>query len=201
MRITVNSAFSASISRYISTGSVRRRRRPRLFQKRPIQTQFGILLAQTLQLCAFIVIEHLGIIGCRTRLGRRDPPAEQSFSNADLRGDMRDRTASIDDQAHGLLAILRGVLLAVSRHGNILPAGPAVPRSDVHLQGSTPRWTYFIGVRFEVIERALDCSNGRVCWPEESEDRVGPTSQLVRVLLRPRRRSADRPIREDHAGR
>jgi hypothetical protein len=60
------------------------------------------------------------------------------FSDTDLSGNVRYGTTGINDQTHSLLATLRGVLLAVSRHGNILPAEPAVPRSDVHHQGSTP---------------------------------------------------------------
>jgi hypothetical protein len=50
--------LSASITRHASAGSVRRRRRPRLFQKLTAQTQLSILMAQAFQLSAFIGIEH-----------------------------------------------------------------------------------------------------------------------------------------------
>jgi hypothetical protein len=57
--------FSASITRQASAGSVRRRRRPRPFQKLTVQTQFNILMAQAFQLSAFIGIEHRASIELR----------------------------------------------------------------------------------------------------------------------------------------
>ncbi len=82
--------------RYISTSSVRRRRRLRPFQKRTVQTQFGVLCAQPFSLFAFIIVEHLGIIGRRTCSGGGDPPAEQLISDTDLCGYVRNGPTGID---------------------------------------------------------------------------------------------------------
>ena len=143
MRVTVKLAFSASMTRYISTGSVRRRRRPRLFSKMPcpnVIRRFPYVTVPTLCVHRRRAPRDYRLLSV---LWPPRPPAEQLLSNTDLRGNVRDRPAGVDHQTHRLVAVLRGVgrAFAFSRHGNNLPAGPAVPRSDVHHQGSTPEGT------------------------------------------------------------
>lgn len=137
IRTMVKLAFSASMTRYISTGSVRRRRRPRLSSKK-----HGPSVIRR-SLCAIALalrVRHhqapqdyqLQTVPCPQR--PTDPATALRHRAA---ANMRDRAPSINDQTHRLLAKLRGVLIAGSRHGNILPAGPSVLRSDGHHQGST----------------------------------------------------------------
>src|SRR6478735_8291089 len=91
-------------------------------------TQFGVLTAQTLQLCALIDIQHRASIANRGRFLRQAHPTTQHlFTDTDLSSHMRHRPARLDHQAGSLLPELRGVLPTLARHTDNLPAGPAVP--------------------------------------------------------------------------
>jgi hypothetical protein len=105
-----------------------------------VQTQFGILTAQTLQLCAFISIEHSGSIPTSGRLALEAHPTPQDFfTDTDLGGHMRHRPTGLNHQTSRLLPKLRGVLLALARHTDILPAGPAIPPVRCPPSGINPR--------------------------------------------------------------
>jgi hypothetical protein len=93
-----------------------------------VQTQFGILTAQTLQLCTFIGIQHRASIAGRSRLPvEADPTTPHLFTHTDLHDHMRYRPTGLNHQAGSLPPKLRGVPPALARHTDILPAGPAVP--------------------------------------------------------------------------
>src|ERR1700739_101385 len=55
------------------------------------------------------------------------PTTQQLFTDIDLAGHMRYRSTGLNHHAGSLLPKLRGVLPALARHKDILPAGPAVP--------------------------------------------------------------------------
>jgi len=73
------------------------------FQKLTVQTQFGILAAQTFQLCALISIKHRASIATEATPFARRTQHPNACSPTPLGRHMRHRTAGLYHQAGSLL--------------------------------------------------------------------------------------------------
>ncbi|RUP27005.1 MAG: hypothetical protein EKK51_28415 [Mycolicibacterium sp.] len=89
-----------SARRYASTGSVRKRRRSRIFQILTAQTELSAFLTQPHELRALISIEHRASIGAPRTLPRRArPTAPQLLTHTDLGSRVHNRPARLDHKA------------------------------------------------------------------------------------------------------